>query len=101
MPKEITLPSGKKAVIAAGKGKHLFQAQKIAKAPDEITYALLAILSTIDGEPVVYEDMPEMYLPDLLSLLVNSGLQDFLSPQQGISSTSAGTQAGGTGKSET
>lgn len=100
MPKEITLPSGKKAVIADGKGKHLFQAQKMASSPDEIQYALIAILTTIDGEPVIYEDMAEMNLPDVLCLVVNSGMNDFLSLQPNTLSTSAATQAGATGKSQ-
>ena len=98
MPKEFILPSGKTATIIDGKGKHLFQAQKIAKAPDEITWALLAVLTTIDGQPLVYEDMPDMDLPDVFSLLNNSGLVDFLSPTPAISSTSANTPAGDTQK---
>ena len=100
MPKDFILPSGKTAQIIDGKGKHLFQAQKIAKSPDEITWALLAVLTTIDDKPVIYEDMEEMDLPDLLSILTNSGVGDFLSPAQGILSTSATTPAGDTQKSE-
>ena len=60
MPKELTLPSGKIAIIEKGKGKDLLQAQIKAKTSDEIPYALIAEL--------VYEDILEMDLEDVLSL---------------------------------
>ena len=44
MPKELTLPSGKIAIIEKGKGKDLLQAQIKAKTSDEIPYALIAEL---------------------------------------------------------
>ena len=68
MPKELTLPSGKVAIIEKGKGKDLLQAQIKAKTSDEIPYALIAELAEIDGQKLVYEDILEMDLEDVLSL---------------------------------
>lgn len=68
MPKELTLPSGKIAIIQKGKGKDLLQAQMKAKTSDEIPYALIAELAEIDGEKLVYEDILEMDLEDVLAL---------------------------------
>ena len=68
MPKELTLPSGKIAIIEKGKGKDLLQAQIKAKTSDEIPYALIAELVEIDGQKLVYEDILEMDLEDVLSL---------------------------------
>lgn len=66
--KEITLPSGKIAVIKNGKGQDLLQAQMKAKLPEEIIYALIAELVEIDGLQLVYEDILEMDLADVLML---------------------------------
>ena len=75
MPKELTLPSGKIAIIEKGKGKDLLQAQIKAKTSDEIPYALIAELVEIDGELVeidgqklVYEDILELDLEDVIAL---------------------------------
>ena len=68
MPKELTLPSGKVAVIEKGKGKDLLQAQIKAKASDEIPYALIAELVEIDGQKLVYEDILELDLEDVIAL---------------------------------
>lgn len=68
MPKELTLPSGKIAIIEKGKGKDLLQAQMKAKSSDEIPYALIAELTEIDGQKLVYEDILEMDLEDVLAL---------------------------------
>lgn len=68
MPKELTLPSGKIATIEKGKGKDLLQAQIKAKTADEIPYALIAELAEIDGQKLVYEDILEMDLEDVIAL---------------------------------
>ena len=65
MPKELVLPSGKIAIIEKGKGKDLLQAQMKAKTSDEIPYAELA---EIDGQKLVYEDILEMDLEDVIAL---------------------------------
>ncbi len=68
MPKELTLPSGKIAIIERGKGKDLLQAQMKAKTSEEIPYALIAELAEIDGQKLVYEDILEMDLGDVIAL---------------------------------
>lgn len=68
MAKELTLPSGKIAKIENGKGYDLLQAQIKAKTPDEIPYALIAELTEIDGLKLVYEDILQLDLEDVIVL---------------------------------
>ena len=68
MTKEITLSDGKVAVIKEGKGRDLLNAQKKAKSSDEIPYALIAELCEIDGNYLVYEDVLEMPINDVIKL---------------------------------
>lgn len=67
--KHITLPSGKQAKINDGKGYHLLQSQRKAKATDEIPYALIAELTEIDGQKLPYEDILQLSLNDVSTLL--------------------------------
>ncbi len=66
--KEIVLPSGRRATIKEGKGRDLLNAQRKAKTADEIIYALIAEITTVDGKQIVYEDVLEMDLVDVLAL---------------------------------
>lgn len=68
MTKEITLSDGKIAVIKDGKGRNLLNAQKKAKSSDEIPYALIAELTEIDGNYLVYEDILELPIADVIQL---------------------------------
>ncbi len=68
MTKTLTLPSGKIATIENGKGRDLLQAQMKAKTADEIPYALIAELVEIDGQKLVYEDILELDLEDVIAL---------------------------------
>ena len=68
MTKEITLSDGKIAVIKDGKGRDLLNAQKKAKSSDEIPYALIAELTEIDGNYLVYEDTLELPIADVIQL---------------------------------
>lgn len=68
MTKELILPSGKIATIENGKGRDLLQAQMKAKTADEIPYALIAELVEIDGQKLVYEDILELDLEDVIAL---------------------------------
>ena len=68
MSKELFLPSGKAALIKEGKGYDLLQAQQKAKTPEEIPYALIAELCEIDGQKLVYEDILELDLADVIAL---------------------------------
>ena len=68
MSKEIKLSDGKLAVIEDGKGLDLLNAQKKAKTSDEIPYALIAELTEIDGKYLVYEDILELPIEDVILL---------------------------------
>jgi hypothetical protein len=50
--REITLPSGRKALIREGFGRDLMRAQKVARSMDEIPMALVAQLVEMDGKPI-------------------------------------------------
>jgi len=67
--KEITLPSGKTATFKQGKGYHLLYAQRKSKAIDEIQYALVAELVEIDGASLTYEELLEMDIFDVSTLI--------------------------------
>ncbi|MBI3584196.1 MAG: phage tail assembly protein [Nitrospinae bacterium] len=100
--KEIVLPSGKKATLRKGKGRDLFNAQRKAKDPAEMQWALLSELVEIDGKKVVFEDLLEMDLPDvyMLNIEIAGGLENLSFPQSSISSTSQGLLAGHSKKSQ-
>ena len=68
MSKTLTLPSGKIATLRNGKGHDLLQAQMKAKNSEEIPYALIAELVEIDGQTLVYEDILDMDLEDVIAL---------------------------------
>ena len=68
MTETLTLPSGKAATIKDGKGRDLLNAQRKAKSPEEIMFALMAELVDVDGQSYVYEDFLEMPLDDILAL---------------------------------
>ena len=68
MSKEIKLSDGKLAIIKDGKGLDLLNAQKKAKTSDEIPYALIAELTEIDGNYLVYEDILELPIEDVILL---------------------------------
>ena len=94
---ELVLPSGKKVTIESGKGFHLLNAQRKAKTSEEITFALIAELAEVDGQKIVYEDLLEYDLEDVLALQGEiSGKFKSLVPT--ASSTSPKPQAGNTAK---
>ena len=68
MAQEITLSDGKIAIIKDGKGRDLLNAQKKAKSSDEIPYALIAELCEVDGSYLVYEDILELPIVDVIKL---------------------------------
>lgn len=68
MTRELILPSGKTAIIKKGRGIDLLNAQKNTNSSDEIPYALIAQLCEIDGQKVVYEDILELDLEDVIAL---------------------------------
>lgn len=70
--KTLTLPSGALATLRRGKGRDLMRAQRIVPGnaePMAVTFALIAELTEINGKPIVYEEVLEMDLQDVLQLL--------------------------------
>jgi hypothetical protein len=72
--KEINLPSGKVAVIVPFKGKHVREAQRIAGGDvSNIMFAMISLTTSIDGNPILMEDMDEMDGSDVLALMGEFG----------------------------
>lgn len=71
--KEITLPSGRIAIIKDGKGKDLFWAQKMANDASEIMKMLMIRLVEIDGKPITEDDLDEMDIADVITLTAEFG----------------------------
>ena len=68
--KEFELPSGKIAIIKPFKFKHIQEAQKISGTNTEnFIPAIIAITTTIDGKPVIMEDVIDMDGWDGLELM--------------------------------
>ena len=83
--RSLTLPSGKAAAIRRGKGRDLMRAQRaVAGNPDPtaVVFALIAELAQIDGTPIVYEDVVEMDLGDVLVLQAEVTGANFPEPAQ-------------------
>ena len=72
--KEVTLPSGKKAVIKSFKGRDIRQAQKIAGDDTSmVIFAIIAVTTTIDGEEVTAEELDDMDGMDVFELMNSFG----------------------------
>lgn len=68
----VPLPSGAKAMIRKGKGRDLVQAARMAGGANDgikLTYGIIATLAQIDGKPIVIEDVEEMDLRDVMTLM--------------------------------
>lgn len=66
--KEVKLNGGRTAKVRKAKGKDLLNAQRKINNPDELSYALIAETVELDGSPLLYEDVMEMDLDDVLIL---------------------------------
>lgn len=70
MEKEIKLPSGKTATISQFKGKHVREAQRMADSDvSKMTFAMIALTTKIDGQPIMMEDLDEMDGSDVIALM--------------------------------
>ncbi len=79
----ITLPSGAAAEVRKGRGKDLMRAHRAVRGKDDpmaIAFALIAELANIDGKTIVYEDVLEMNLSDVLALQTEIMGSDFQLP---------------------
>ena len=69
--KTIMLPSARKGEVRKGKGHDLMRAHRASAGnpePMSVSFALIAELARVDGNPLVYEDVLEMDLNDVLAL---------------------------------
>ncbi|MGD0673137.1 MAG: hypothetical protein ABSB13_13745 [Candidatus Binatus sp.] len=66
----IDLPSGSRAEVRKGHGRDLMRAQRAAAGEDAsaVIFALIAELTRVDGRRIVYEEVLEMDLADVLAL---------------------------------
>jgi hypothetical protein len=69
MVKEITLPSGRIAKIKEGKGKDLFWALSNSTGQNDIIKLLIVRLTEIDGKPITEDDLEELPLADVMTLM--------------------------------
>lgn len=68
-PKELKLPSGKVAIMRDFKGKDVREAQRLSEGdPGKLLFGIIAITTTIDGNPVTLEDLDEMNGQDVFML---------------------------------
>ena len=68
--KEIKLPSGKDRTVRKGKGRDLMRAHRASGETRSQCHIVCVDrrISTVDGNPLVYEDVLEMDLSDVLAL---------------------------------
>jgi len=69
MAKEITLPSGRVARIKEGKGKDLFWALSNSTGQNDIIKLLIVRLTEIDGKSITEDDLEELPLADVMTLM--------------------------------
>jgi hypothetical protein len=69
MAKEITLPSGRIARIKEGKGKDLFWALSNSTGQNDIIKLLIVRLTEIDGKPITEDELEELSLADVMTLM--------------------------------
>jgi len=94
----VTLPSGKLAAIRRGKGRDLMRAQRAVAAnpdPTAVVFALIAELAQIDGASIVYEDVVEMDLGDVLMLQAEVTGANFPEPAQDSPAPAASQDSSG------
>src|SRR6266446_8892756 len=80
----IQVPSGASAEIRKGMGRDLMRAQRAVAGGDAsaVVFALIAELAGIDGQKIVYEDVLEMELADVMALQAEVVGENFERPPQ-------------------
>jgi len=67
--REVILSDGRKAVIRKGKGKDVKAAMRVADSDSSAyMFAMMAALTTIEGNVIVAEDLEEMDMKDVMTL---------------------------------
>ena len=87
----IELPSGARATIRKGYGRDLMRAQRAAVRNDAnaVIFALIAEVPRVDGHKIVYEDVLEMDLADVMALQAEVIDENFDRPPQRASQASS------------
>jgi len=86
----IELPSGARAEVRKGHGRDLMRAQRAAAGGDAsaVIFALVAEVARVDGRKLVYEDVLEMDLADVMALQAEVIGENFDRPPQRASQAS-------------
>jgi hypothetical protein len=86
----IDLPSGSRAEVRKGHGRDLMRAQRAAAGGDSsaVIFALIAELTRVDGRKIVFEDVLEMDLADVMALQGEVIGENFDRPPQRASQAS-------------
>ena len=89
--KGIDLPSGARAEVRKGTGRDLMRAQRAVAGGDAsaVVFALIAELTQIEGRKIVYEDVLEMELADVMALQAEVIGENFEHPPQRASQDSS------------
>ncbi len=87
----IELPSGTRAEVRKGYGRDLMRAQRAAAGGDAsaVVFALIAEVTRVDGRKIVYEDVLEMDLADVMALQAEVIDENFDRPPQRASQASS------------
>jgi len=88
--RSIDLPSGARAEVRKGRGRDLMRAQRAAAGGDAsaVVFALIAELTRVDGRKIVYEDVLEMDLADVMALQAEVIGENFDHPPLRVSQAS-------------
>jgi hypothetical protein len=82
--RSIELPSGARAEVRKGHGRDLMRAQRAAAGGDAsaVIFALIAEITRVEGRKIVYEDVLEMDLADVMELQAEVIGENFDRPPQ-------------------
>jgi hypothetical protein len=89
--KVVELPSGARAEVRKGMGRDLMRAQRAVAGGDAsaVVFALIAELARVEGRKIVYEDVLEMELADVMALQAEVIGENFEHPPQRASQASS------------
>ena len=93
--RSIELPSGARAELRKGYGRDLMRAQRAAAGADAnaVIFALIAEVTRVDGHKIVYEDVLEMDLADVMALQAEVIDENFDRPPQRASQDSSNPES--------
>jgi hypothetical protein len=91
----IELPSGTRAEVRKGHGRDLMRAQRATAGGDAgaVIFALIAELTRLDSHKIVYEDVLEMDLADVMALQAEVIGENFDHPPQRASQPSSNSDS--------